>query len=205
MKTKGCVFEQHRYWGPPGAVGPPVVTTPDDSRFGNHGANTAITYEQQPSGLFASVFNGATSRINCGAGASLNLTSDLSIILWLWVASLGVTADFLVHRFAPGGGNEGYTFALSDTVAGAIRFYSNNGGWDNSTGLITAGLWNFAAVTLSNITGTFYINDKPAETFVTGRPASNPGDNLDIGNQNGGGLGSLANLHSFQSTTTPSP
>lgn len=71
MKAKGCVFEASRLWSPLGAAAPPDLLS-DESRFGNNGVHTDITWVQLPSGLWVRSFDGITSLIDCGADDSLD-------------------------------------------------------------------------------------------------------------------------------------
>ena len=85
MKTRGLVLDPEVSRD----VQPDAVTLYDRSRFGNNGAMTNVTWVRLASGLWVMSFDGVDDRINCGAGASLAITSDISIELWINPNSLG--------------------------------------------------------------------------------------------------------------------
>lgn len=78
-KTRGIVFQGHRYWAPYGSAAP-AVGLPDDSRFSHDGVFTNATWTQEPSGLWVNTFNGATAIITVGD----ILNSVQSALMWIY-------------------------------------------------------------------------------------------------------------------------
>ena len=157
-KTRGVVFEQERFWGVSGADSPPVATTPDKSRFKNHGTNTAITYTQLESGLFVPVFDGATSLINCGNDASLN-TLGLTYIYWV-----RPTVSFAAGPVVIGKGGFGAGWYMQILASGQFAPYIKlvageiTSGECGSTTLAILGLWYCVAFTYDGTTAIIYVN-----------------------------------------------
>jgi len=79
-KSTGIVLDAARQVG--GAM-PGVVTLPDHSRFGNHGAMTNVTWIQiPPFGLWVMSFNGVSSFVNCGNDVSLDFRIAMTGEFW---------------------------------------------------------------------------------------------------------------------------
>ena len=79
MKTKGLVLDPEASRD----IEPGIVTLYDRSRFQNNGAMTDVTWVRLPSGLWVMGFNGTTSIVNCGVGASLANLTPMTLIEWI--------------------------------------------------------------------------------------------------------------------------
>lgn len=81
MIINDCVLDLKRYWAPYGSVAPPLGWA-DDSRYGNDGVDTAMTWVQLPSGLWVKSFNGAASVVTI-ADTGYGVTDYITILAWI--------------------------------------------------------------------------------------------------------------------------
>lgn len=78
-KVTGRVLDVANYRG---SVSPGVATLVDDSRYGNDGAMTNVTWTRLPNGLWAMVFNGTTSLVTVPSSTVFDFTSVFTLETW---------------------------------------------------------------------------------------------------------------------------
>ena len=89
MIINDCVLDLKRYWAPYGSVEPPAGWA-DDSRYGNDGVDTAMTWVQLPSGLWVKSFDGATSIVTIG-----DILSYIQTVI-MWIAPDDITTRSII-------------------------------------------------------------------------------------------------------------
>lgn len=146
------------------------------------GDNTDDLSDSGPAGALntALLLNGTDDHIDCGSGASLDITA-LSISVWVKLA-IGYSAE---GRVLSKGTISSTAFFLE---IDADKKVSINGG--NSTGVpgdevLPEGEWAFVGVSYSTTTGKIYVNDSAPETKTITTPASQTVLNLKIGVRDG--------------------
>jgi hypothetical protein len=72
----GCVLHLS---GLPGGAGKIY----DRSPYANHGTITGATWKRLPSGLWYLDYDGADDHVDCGVGASLNITEQITLEAWI--------------------------------------------------------------------------------------------------------------------------
>ena len=85
MLNKGIVLDPKVYRG---EIEPPDALE-DESRYGNDGVHTNITWVRLPSGLWVRSFNGATSKVE---GNGLNAIANLTLMAWVNPGELPATS-----------------------------------------------------------------------------------------------------------------
>ena len=154
MKTKGLVLDSRSYKG---TVMPPLALE-DDSRFGNDGVFTNVTWVRLPSGLWVMSFNGATSIVNCGSNISLSsyVMGVFSFESWVYANSDGeINAGRVFHK------EPGYLLALiNETGAGClletlVDLSITDAHFLSSTRL-TVGAWHYLVMVYNRL-GTKYV------------------------------------------------
>jgi hypothetical protein len=107
----------------------------DRSAFGNHGAINGATWVRLPSGIWALSFNGVDDYVDAGNKESLNLTSQGTIELWVYVNSYGTNYPSLIQKGNSAGWlagtyliyrhitNNFYSGVISDGVTGKTAVF----------------------------------------------------------------------------------
>lgn len=114
MKAAGYALKERAYIG---GVEPPDAFE-DESRFGNDGIHTDVTWVQLPSGLWVRDCDGSLNNIDCGSDESLsNIHLPYrTLLVWAYTRSDGGNDG---GRFFDK--QSGYTFGVgSETVAGVL-------------------------------------------------------------------------------------
>ena len=154
MKSTGYMLKEKAYVG---GVAPPD-TFEDESRFGNDGTHTNITWVKLPSGLWVRSFNGSSSVITLGSDKELDFTSeDFSVSFWV---QQELTPDDSGYIFARGTYNvEGWHLWWWQPGE-ELQFYTNQGGGVQSStmDMPSDGLWRYIVLTRSGASAIFYEN-----------------------------------------------
>ena len=100
----------------------------DSSGNGNNGINYNVTFT--PNGVSpqlgkAGSFNGANSHVNCGNGASLNITDAITIETWIKPNNVGAAYLRIIHKGDPSGALRGYGIVQSMNSK-LVGFYQKN-------------------------------------------------------------------------------
>jgi hypothetical protein len=125
----------------------------------------------------AFAFDGVDDYVAVPHDASLDITGDLTVDAWIYVAALG-DQRVIVSKRSFDNQNANIIFFLD--VTGQLVFASRSGGGPfnpvSSSGAVPLNQWTFVAVTISGTTLTFHINGV-AETpqVFSGTRASNTG------------------------------
>ncbi len=128
--------------------------------------------------------DGIDDYVDCGSGASSNLTGDLTVTAWIYPDSFG--GDGLGRIVDKGDANSGFAFYVRESTR-SIAYLIYGGDFANSTtDVIDLAQWQHVAVTYSDTshTVTFYVNGQPTGG---GNYQTNPNDSanapLIIGNR----------------------
>lgn len=183
MKATGLVLKERAYIG----ASPPDAFE-DESRWGNDGVHTDITWVKVPSGLWVRSFNGSSSLIECGKPASLNaLTGNMSVEAWVNPNSLGEANLGRILDKAQGVA-EGFYLNLQATEAAQFKIFVGGGSKIavSAGNSVPLGSWTKVVGVFNGTNVLIYTN----LTLVTGSATAGPIDdhsarNLDIGNRGG--------------------
>ena len=143
------------------AIGESTAKTIDVSSYANNGTISGATYAAGEFGNALS-FNGTSSYVNCGTGASLNVGNAITIEAWIYPKA--TTEQKIVDKRGTWQSLNGYSFF---TQSGKLYFEYGNGSTYaqlGNTGGVKTNAWQHVAVTLSGSTLTWYINGKSAGT-----------------------------------------
>jgi prepilin-type N-terminal cleavage/methylation domain-containing protein len=116
-------------------------------------------------GAAAGSFNGTNDYVNCGSGASLNITSSITIEAWIKPTQEGASRAaqiFSRHSW----NNAGYRFGINQ-YTGRLDFYTFQSGANQNTYASNAfkyGEWNHIVVTRNGTVANIYINSKDVTT-----------------------------------------
>ncbi len=143
----------------------------DRSPYGNIGTIVGATWVRLPSGLWVLSFDGSDDKIDCGTGASLRLSTAMTVCLWANITSLAnlntyiskYDNDNVVGRcwyMNSGSGVVGYRFAVQNVSDSKVTLFYG------SEGDAPEGVWQFLCGTYSASTEliSFYINGALKET-----------------------------------------
>jgi hypothetical protein len=127
-----------------------------------------------------------SGRFELGAVASLNITSNLSLLLWTKPTSLGSSQTIIECSDVSGSPFNGYELRV-DTDNSKLAYYSNNAGRKASNAsMIANGTWVHAAVTADGTNDNFFKNGSGwGSVAASGSPSSFTG-NRAIGSRPGG-------------------
>lgn len=125
-------------------------------------------------GSKAARFGGTNSEITQASAAATNITGDLTLECWVFLAS-ATTFSFLIGK---GGGSGATPYALYVDNSGVISFQAISSGGASQIMLATfkmlPNVWQYFAVTRSGTTVTFYLNGTLVNTVTqTVTPATN--------------------------------
>ncbi len=104
----------------------------DRSPYGNHGTITGATGVRLPSGLWTQSFDGSDDRVNCGTGASLNVGTTMTLLMWVKITTLAPVAGaaFLVStQNSSTVANHSYGCYI---ISNGLRFFRGDGATANN-------------------------------------------------------------------------
>ena len=91
----------------------------DGTGNGNNGTITGATWVQLPSGLWGLKFGGVSDYVNCGAGASLDVsTGDLTVMGWVWYDTQVEDSAMPINKGGESLAVAGYEFEGGTTASG---------------------------------------------------------------------------------------
>jgi len=138
-----------------GGASPPA-TFEDESRFGNDGTHTNITWKQLPSGLWGRTFNGSSSVVTIAHASSLNVSS-LSFMCWVNFSSLSTNPTIINKKETTYDQADGWhLFWTTAKNKWGFRIGIQNPESDAVT--VTTGTWYFVAVVKTGANIHFYQN-----------------------------------------------
>lgn len=146
----------------------------NDSKDGNNGTDTAVTYNAtNPQFNQNALSNGTSSLIDLGAGSNLNITTDITIGGWIYIT----TSDTSINGMVGKGDNvspfEQYgLYEQNGTCAMRVR---NSADTVFESTRASAGInqWQLVVGTISGTTVTCYVNGVAGATAtVTGTRAT---------------------------------
>lgn len=134
----------------------------DATPYGNNGTVTAATLTTDLKGRANSAysFNGSTTYIDAGTGASLNINGSVSVFAWIKPTTIHDTNNYIFSRRGSSG-TRGYALYLNNT-ADHIRAYVVNAGggagdFDGTT-TIVPGTWYHVGFTSDGTTMKLFVN-----------------------------------------------
>ena len=142
----------------PGQDDPQSSTIRDRSGKGNHGTISGATWVRLPSGLWCLSFDGTDDSVDCGAGASLNITEALTVEGW--VKPIGLSIDgpsypnYIVCK-----GEDRYMIQAAGYDGAQARFYMWGVGVDIYTvSTLSYGNWYHIVATYDRVKAKIYLN-----------------------------------------------
>ena len=158
----------------------PIV---DNSGEGNNGTYFGYNFHYNQPGEFGSAigFDPADrNSIDCGNSSSLNITSDITLSVWINWNGTGPAYQHIISRYlAPP--NNSYAIILNK-ADGKIFFYTRFNESIISTIPISTGTWHHIAATWKSGISSLYIDGQLNNSGAKLAPANIPGLNLRIGN-----------------------
>lgn len=131
----------------------------DRSPYGNIGSITGATWVRLPSGLWCLNFDGSDDYVNCGDGAGLDITEQLTMLVWLYRTGKA-SNQFIAAK----GNGIRCTYGLNwESVTEKISFGLDMGfgfGIKGYTVVLALNTWHFVAATYDG---------KSADTYSEGR------------------------------------
>ncbi len=130
-KVRGLVLDPREFRG----VSTPPDSLKDESRYGNDGVHTDITWVRLPSGVWARGFNGSTSVINLGDRASLTFTSGpFSFFCWFRTSNVAPVGKWYYFFDKGLEGVDGWSFNLSSAggTEHSLLLNTSGPGWQQS-------------------------------------------------------------------------
>lgn len=150
-KSIGYALKERAYIG---SASPPD-TFEDESRFGNNGVHTDITWVKNPAGLWVRGFNGSSSHVVIPDAPSVRFTDNLTLLIWCYP-----TVDQHEGILSKYGVDDGWgEYALIHTATtNRARVNLNNNGSDTTFNDLVFSLtrWHHLAVTYSKAAGKIY-------------------------------------------------
>lgn len=180
----------------------------DNSGFGYNGtiSNVSSTSTTSGRGISSAVFNGSSSYIDTPFLKSDILSSNWTIMFWLYSKDNNASGN--VNRavyFGDYGLTDGTKFNIEKTAAGALRVWCNGGSNDLNTALtIPYQTWAHIAITYMPGTLKVYLNGelKDTKTVTISSTKSSGGFRLGRDSRTGDTAfnGNMANLKIFTTT-----
>ena len=160
---RGVVLDPSVYRG---ETSPPDALE-DESRYGNDGVPTDITWVRLPSGLWVRNFNGATSKVDCGTDSSLDISGNLTMTAWVKWDGTPQWGVLITKGTSVAWNNNNYTFGLTNADPPLVTF--RVAGVLDSVATLTADTWTLVAVVYDGA-GILYINGVSDNTGALGPP-----------------------------------
>jgi hypothetical protein len=144
----------------------------------------------QPYSRYALSFDGTNDYIDCGTSSDLEITGDVSISAWVYIAT-GSAYQGIVAKRDSGGTN--YQLYTDNSSTPKLRFYDGST-VTSSTGTVSLNAWHHVAITVdSGVTnGSIFYIDGVASGTATFTITSNDAPII-IGALNNGSFGSFLN------------
>jgi hypothetical protein len=142
----------------------------DSSGYGNNGTlmNSPTWVDGLPLLGKALDFDGMDDYVDCGNGASLNVTGDITITAWVRFNAILPNQAYFISKDEGGGSKYKWCFGYAESapsISNALVFHINYpilihpGMWLGSSKWIPAiGQWHHVAIVGNNNTYTFYVN-----------------------------------------------
>ncbi|MFA5292967.1 MAG: LamG-like jellyroll fold domain-containing protein [Phycisphaerae bacterium] len=142
------------------------ITAVDSSGNGNNG--TLISMSSPSCWITGQIggglnYDGWNDYVNCGNGASLDITGDITIALWLYANNFNWDPDLITR------GSYFTSYSIWATSSGYIRFSLDNDRLTSNTALST-GTWHHIAVTRGGNQRKIYINGQQDTSDTYGSP-----------------------------------
>lgn len=147
----------------------------NDSVGSINGTNNNITFSSGNGKIIEGAgYNGSSSYITLGTHSALNITTNISICMW--IRTTRASCD-LFSRAQNSGSYPGYSLSLGSggVAAGRISFY-NGTSWQGSNSTVNSGSWVFVCITNNGTNTIFYINGSVDRTVAQGNPNSYSGN-----------------------------
>ena len=172
---------------------------PDDSSNSNTGTSNGMTAASlvqsnllitQPYSRYALDFDGTSDYIDCGTSSDLEITGDVSISAWVYIATGSAYQGILVKRDS---GGTNYQLYTDNSSTPKLRFYDGSTA-TSSTGTVSLNAWHHVVITVdSGVTnGSIFYIDGVASGTATFTITSNDAPII-IGALNNGSFGSFLN------------
>lgn len=156
-----------------------LATLLDQSRWDNDGIITNGVWVKSPLG-FGLLFNGASSLVNCGAGASIDITGPITVVADLFIYAVPGAAAFdsiVSHET----GNNGYALQINNNV---FEFVIGDGvdlQAATDSLVIVPYTWYFIAGTWASNLITIYRDGVSIATQAQDTPATASAQSLTLG------------------------
>lgn len=137
----------------------------DNSPYGNHGAITGATWIRLPSGLWGLSHDGINDVVICGNHSSLNITNNLTVLIWAKVTIPDSDYESLFGKYntnnlrawcissppvAIGAGKYSVTLSADGTTNNFYRYDSDSNWFD--------GIWHLYGFTFASGTFIMYVD-----------------------------------------------
>ena len=147
-----------------------IGTVLDYSGEHNHGTITGVTWARLPSGLWYLDF-ADLQYINCGTGASLNITGVMSAYLWMNPTDKANYGVVIARLDNPEGNNIQYLLTV-DNTADTLNYYNSAGAWKLSTFTVDYGVWGLYGFTYDGTNVSLMKNGVIEAGQAVGAPVS---------------------------------
>jgi hypothetical protein len=155
MITKGLLYSSQRLVTPAGTTTPVANTlSQDESRYGNHGLESSVSYTRLPSGLWE--HNLGVSSVSLGTDSDFNFTDQaFTIMCWAKITDYTNSNSFFCRGLNL---TDGYVFYTQNNGAIYLETYQAAGRQINSSpvGSLLSNIWYFVATTRYGVTGKLY-------------------------------------------------
>lgn len=152
----------------------------DSTVNGNHGTASGNTNATGIANGAQGFANG--QEINCGQGASLNLTTNLTISTWFKATAID-SWDVLVGK----GDDADYELEFPSTTSVRMRLHNNGGGAPETTGTVALATWNYVAGSYDGQWARIYLNGLQQDARSVTLNWTPGTDNLTVGHRTSNG------------------
>ncbi len=180
MKSTGYVLKERAYVG--GASPPDAFE--DESRFGNNGTHTNITWVKEPSGLWVRSFAG-NGYVSIADDPSFDIKTKLTALIWANTDDV-VNTRFLLTKYGTTDNKREWQLDRQSTSGDVSVTFGdpNNGsleGWEiTDDDYLVNGTWVLAGFTFSSGTCIIYISGVAVNSTATNVPVSLYNDAADV-------------------------